>query len=96
MKPDDRNPMTAAKAETLEFRVTPEEHGLRLDHFLARKMPDWTRSQVQRLIRDEQVRVGGRAPQKAGQKLDSDQSVTVAPVLDALDAYPEDLPLEIL
>ncbi len=88
--------MTAAKAETLEFRVTPEEHGLRLDHFLARKMPDWTRSQVQRLIRDEQVRVGGRAPQKAGQKLDSDQSVTVAPVLDALDAYPEDLPLEIL
>ncbi|MCZ6514555.1 MAG: RluA family pseudouridine synthase [Acidobacteria bacterium] len=80
----------------MEFRVTPEEQGLRLDHFLARKMPDWTRSQVQRLIRDEQVRVAGRAPQKAGQKLDSDQSVTVEPFLDALDAYPEDLPLEIL
>ena len=96
MKPDDRIPMTAANVEILEFRVTPEEHGLRLDHFLARKMPDWTRSQVQRLIRDEHVQVAGRAPQKVGQKLDSDQSVTVAPVVEMLDAYPEDLPLKIL
>jgi len=40
--------------------VNEEGEGARLDRFLASVLPDHSRSHIQRLIRDGQVRVAGR------------------------------------
>jgi 23S rRNA pseudouridine1911/1915/1917 synthase len=82
--------------ETREFMVRDEDAGLRLDHFLARSMPDWSRSQVQRLIRSGQVTVAGRAARKAGQKVEIGDRIAVQAQRGQLRAAPENLPLEIV
>ncbi|MEX2272047.1 MAG: RluA family pseudouridine synthase [Vicinamibacterales bacterium] len=45
--------------ELRTFRAGAEHEGLRLDHFLSGLIPDISRSQLQRLIRDGRVRAGG-------------------------------------
>ena len=45
----------------LQFAVSSEHAGSRLDHFLVALVPDQSRSQIQRLIRDGHVRIGDRA-----------------------------------
>ena len=88
--------MTPDETKVLHFRVGREEDGLRLDRFLALKMPSWTRSQLQRLVRQARVQVEGRDARKSGQVVLSEQKVVVEPVRESSEAYPEDLPLEIL
>ena len=46
-------------AETRTFVAEAEHEGLRLDHFLASLIPDISRSQIQRLIKDGRVRAEG-------------------------------------
>ena len=45
---------------TYHFQVPATEAGQRLDHFLVGVIPDQSRSQIQRLIKDGRVQVGGR------------------------------------
>jgi len=45
--------------ELRSFKAEAEHEGLRLDHFLASLVPDVSRSQLQRLIREGHVRAGG-------------------------------------
>jgi 23S rRNA pseudouridine1911/1915/1917 synthase len=79
-----------------EFIVQPEEAGLRVDIFLTSKMPDWTRSQVQRLVREGLVRVDGRVARKAGEAVEPGRRITVRAVRAELRAEAENLPLEIV
>lgn len=44
----------------LQFQVPATEAGQRLDHFLVTQIPEHSRSQIQRLIKDGHVRLGGR------------------------------------
>lgn len=83
-------------AETREFVVPAEESGGRLDVFLARHMPDWSRSQVQRLIRAGLVTVGPRAARKAGESVEAGARIGVRAELQELRAVPEDLPLAVV
>ena len=46
--------------EPLEFSVTPESEGLRLDRFLVTVLADHSRSQIQKLIADGHVHVSSR------------------------------------
>jgi 23S rRNA pseudouridine1911/1915/1917 synthase len=76
--------------------VPPDNNGVRLDRFLVSVLPDQSRSQIQRLIKDGRVRVAGRDA-KANQPVKTGQEVAVdipAPV-DAAP-QPEALPLPIL
>ncbi len=79
-----------------EFTVTGVEAGQRLDIFLARKMPEWSRSQLQRMIRRGLVRSGQRISSKAGERVEAGETVTVRAEHEALHAVPEALPLAIL
>jgi 23S rRNA pseudouridine1911/1915/1917 synthase len=77
------------------FVVTEDSEGVRLDRFLVSVLPDWSRSQIQRLIRDGHVDVGGHpakpnAPVKTGQRV----SVRIAQPVDAA-LKPEAVPLTI-
>jgi 23S rRNA pseudouridine1911/1915/1917 synthase len=82
--------------EMQEFLVPPEARGERLDVFLTRRMPDWSRSQIQHLIRAGQVWVGGRAARKAGETLEGGTRVRVEAERAEVRATPEALPLTIV
>jgi len=79
-----------------KFIVTGSEAGQRLDVFLARKMPEWSRSQLQRIIRRGLVNVGLRTAVKSGEKVEAGDVVTIRAEREALQGVPEDLPLSIL
>lgn len=75
--------------------VPPESEGTRLDQFLTSMLPQ-SRSQIQRLIKDGGVTIGGHAvkanqPAKAGQEITVDVPAPIDPV-----PAPEALPLPIL
>ncbi|MEI7958098.1 MAG: RluA family pseudouridine synthase [Verrucomicrobiota bacterium] len=80
-----------------EYLIPPEAAGLRLDHFLAVKLPHLSRSRLQTLIKEGHIRVAGNTA-KPGEKLQSGKLVTVhepeAAPLTGTEA--EDLPLEVL
>jgi len=82
--------------QTREFLVPAEAAGERLDVFLAREMPDWSRTQIQRLIRDGLVLVDGAHPRKAGEELDAGARIEVTAKHEEPRATPEDLPLAIV
>jgi len=81
---------------TITLTVPDDSDGVRLDRFLASVVADRSRSQIQRLIKDQSVRVAGQVaksnqPVKAGQ-------IVVLDVPEPVDAEPqaEALPLPIL
>ena len=79
-----------------DIDVTPDSEGTRLDAFLASALPDRSRSQIQKLIRDGHVSgplatLRASTLVKAGQKFRIDLPDPVAPTAEA-----EDLPLTIL
>ncbi len=88
--------MPGTSAETREFVVPAEEAGGRLDLFLSARMPDWSRSQVQRLIRAGLVQVNSLPARKAGQEVEAGNAITVRAERQELGAQPESLPLDIV
>jgi 23S rRNA pseudouridine1911/1915/1917 synthase len=72
------------------------EAGLRLDLFLHRRLPQYSRARLQQWIREGRVRVAGR-PAKPSLVLRGSEVVEVDPVeLPPLKAVPEAIPLEVL
>jgi len=80
----------------LEFPVEADSAGERLDIFLTRQMPDWSRSQILRLIRSGLVRVGERPARKGGEAVQAGNIISVRAEREELSATPEALPLSIL
>jgi 23S rRNA pseudouridine1911/1915/1917 synthase len=78
------------------FTVPDDAEGVRLDRFLVTVLPAHSRSQIQRLIKEGQVRVADR-PAKANHAVKTGQEITVE-VPEPLDAavQPEAIPLPIL
>lgn len=83
-------------AVTREFVVPAESAGNRLDHFLVLQMPDWSRSQIQRLIREGRVRVGSSPARKSGEEIEAGTHVSVSAEHEETRAMAEDLPLAIV
>ncbi len=82
--------------ETREFVVAPADAGRRLDIFLARQMPDWSRSQLQRQIRQGMVTIGSATVYKAGEEVRAGNKITIRAASRELRAVAEDLPLDII
>jgi 23S rRNA pseudouridine1911/1915/1917 synthase len=69
----------------------------RLDKFLVRQLPEFSRSRIQGLIADGFVDVNEHAAKKAGQTLESESTVTVRiPPPVPTDLVAENIPLDIL
>ncbi|MBN2644976.1 MAG: RluA family pseudouridine synthase [Desulfuromonadaceae bacterium] len=83
-------------SEIIKLDWQPGQPQERLDRFLACALPDLSRSQLKRLIDDGDVLVNGQ-PAKAGLRLRGGEQIEVRiPSPQAVEAKPEDLPLEIL
>ncbi|MDP3767313.1 MAG: S4 domain-containing protein, partial [Dehalococcoidia bacterium] len=77
--------------------LVADRAGERLDVFVARRLPQLTRSRVRRLIEKELVTLDDRLPAKPGVKLDAGQRVRVTllpPEPTTLE--PEPMPLHIV
>ena len=81
----------------LHFTVPDTAAGQRLDLFLANVIPDRSRSQIQRLIKSDQVTIDDAIASRANAALRTGQSITIH-IPDAVPAtpQPEALPLTIV
>ena len=78
-----------------EFQIETE-NGERIDKYLSNEMSGFSRSYIQKLMKDGHVYVNGKAV-KANYKLAYDDMITVEiPDLVEPDIVPENIPLEIL
>lgn len=82
--------------EDLQFLIIPEEENQRLDVYLSQKLPDLSRSYLQKLIPQELILVDGKV-RKASYRLKAGEMVMLElPPLTEIEVIPQDLPLDIL
>ena len=79
-----------------EHRLTADRSGERVDAFVARRLPELSRSHVQRLIERRQVTLAGRAPKASEKVADGDVVVVTVPPPEEISLAPEAIPLAIL
>lgn len=78
------------------FYITDEACNIRIDRFLAEKLPDISRSYIQKLIKEQQIFVNDK-PIKSNYKTTLNDTIRmVIPDLTEPDIVPEDIPLDIL
>ncbi len=83
-------------SEGRRYTFTVERGGERLDRYLAARLPELSRSAIQRLIAEEAVRVDG-APVRPSRKVRAGERVEVhIPAPRPATAAPEPIPLDIL
>ena len=88
--------MTGPAPGAVRLVAAPADAGLRLDQFLARRLPDLSRARIQHLIRDGHVTVSYGRP-KPALAVEPGLSVEVrTPVPEPAAPQPEPLPLAIL
>jgi 23S rRNA pseudouridine1911/1915/1917 synthase len=83
-------------SKPIEFVVTENDAKLRLDQFLAKRLPAYSRSRIQQLIRSGFVRINEQITRprhivRRGDKIDLRE-----PPVEKIDIRPEAIPLEIL
>lgn len=80
--------------EKLFFTI--EKGGERIDKYLSEQLEDMTRSHIQKLIKENMVRVNGIAVKSNFKLSASDQIEVEIPELKEPDILPENIPLDIL
>lgn len=96
-EPADEAVDEMAGIETRQFQVEAEAHGLRLDKWLASRVPEFSRSHLQHLIAEGQVRSGVQALASASRKVAAGQviDVTLLPTAQSSAFRPEPIALDI-
>ena len=78
------------------LKCVADHTGERVDQFLARTVPDLTRSAVQRLLEEGAVTQGG-APVKKNRKTEAGEVYVVAlPDPEPIEALPQNIPLDVV
>lgn len=82
--------------EDIKIRVLEEQAGQRIDKFLTKEFSDFSRTQVQLLIQNQNVKVNDRNI-KASYKLELDDTIDIhIPKPENTDILPEHIPLDIV
>jgi 23S rRNA pseudouridine1911/1915/1917 synthase len=80
----------------IELVVSANEAKLRLDQFLAKQLPEFSRSRLQQLIRDGFVRLNNSTSRPRQIVRRGDKIELTEPPLEKIETLPEQIPLEIL
>src|SRR5882757_10340701 len=80
----------------IELIVSTDEARLRLDQFLAKRLPEFSRSRLQQLIRDGFVRLNTSTSRPRQIVRGGDKIQLTEPPLEKIETLPEQIPLEIL
>jgi len=88
--------VNGTSGQKFAWTISPEAPKIRLDRYLAEKIPDLSRSRVQQLIEGGHVRINGE-PTKASHLIRPGEKLTVViPQPETTDVVAEEIPLEIL
>jgi 23S rRNA pseudouridine1911/1915/1917 synthase len=79
-----------------EFNVTPADARTRLDLYLAKTAPEFSRSRIQALIRQGHITVNGAARRARDMVRAGDRIALVEPPTQAIDLAPEKITLSVL
>src|SRR5881227_4304281 len=80
----------------IEILVSANEAKLRLDQFLAKRLPEFSRSRLQQLIRDGFVRLNNSTSRPRQIVRDGDKIELTEPPLEKIETLPKAIPLELL
>lgn len=81
--------------ETLQF--TADESAERLDQWLAERIPEWSRTRIQALIREGCVEADGRCDWRPRDRVLAGAAYRIRlPAATPVDVLPEDIPLDVL
>ena len=73
-----------------------QEEGMRLDRYLAEQIPDLTRSYLQKLLKENLAEVNGKIVKANYKVKKGDQISLELPEVQEPEAFPENIPLDIL
>ena len=82
--------------EYIEAFIKAEESGERIDALLARNLPDFSRSQLQKLLEQGLVSIGGKALKKNYRCSAGDEICLCLPELQDVPLVAQDIPLDIV
>lgn len=82
--------------ETTAFTVEEEGGGVRIDRCLAERFEEYSRSYLQKLLKDQLVSVNGRAVKANYKVLPGDVVEIAFPEMKEPDILPQEIPLDIL
>ena len=88
--------LPAERSSRIELVVSAKEAKLRLDQFLAKRLPGFSRSRLQQLIRAGFVRLNKATSRPRQIVRVGDQIDLTEPPLEKIENLPEQIPLEIL
>jgi len=80
----------------IEFVVSPNDARLRLDQFLAKQLPEYSRSRLQQLIRSGFVRLNKQTTRPRQIVRGGDKIHLIEPPLEKIEMRPEPIPLDVL
>jgi 23S rRNA pseudouridine1911/1915/1917 synthase len=80
----------------IEFLVSPNDARLRLDQFLAKELPEYSRSRLQQLIRSGFVRLNKQTTRPRQIVRGGDKIHLIEPPLEKIEMRPEPIPLDVL
>jgi 23S rRNA pseudouridine1911/1915/1917 synthase len=80
----------------MKLVVPPHEGKVRLDQFLAKRLPEFSRSRLQELIRDGFVRLNNMIVRPRHIVRGGDKIELTEPPLEKIETLPEQIPLEVL
>jgi 23S rRNA pseudouridine1911/1915/1917 synthase len=81
---------------SIEFVVSGNDARLRLDQFLAKRLPEYSRSRLQQLIRSGFVRLNEQATRPRQIVRSGDKINLFEPLVEKIEAVPEPIPLDVL
>jgi 23S rRNA pseudouridine1911/1915/1917 synthase len=87
---------TSQRPTTFKFIVPKQYARMRLDVFLAKHLPEFSRSRIQQLIRARYIRRNGATTRPHQLTRTGDEIEVTQPPLEKLEVTPEAIPLEIL
>jgi len=79
-----------------EIKALPEDSGKRIDVFVSEKLPEYSRSAVQRLISEGKILVNGNAAAKSRRVEADDIFEVIKEPPKPVGIIPQDIPLEIM
>lgn len=81
--------------EQVQWEISPEKAGERLDKFISEMDDEWSRTRVQDWIKQEKVRVNGKVKKGNYRLKAGDQVIVHIPPVEELEVLPEAIPLDI-
>ena len=89
--------MSTAPSESLQYIISAEQQGVRLDKAIASMAEDLSRARVQSLIAQDAVKVNGLLCTDASRKMVKGSVIEIdMPPLQEANPQPEDIPLDIV